>query len=228
MRGHGVPSPRVSVRGGRASALLAAGTDAGGPGDRPGLAPLVGAFALCAVLLMLARRSRPIAGAGLATAVTLLVLLQACGGSSSSNGGSNGGGGGSIPLVTIAPASLTFSSQGLGTTSPAQIVTLTNGASSAMSIASVATTGDFAETNTCGASLAASGNCAISVTFKPTAAGSRTGTLVVTDSGLGSPRSVALTGTGQAGPTAAGTYSINVTGTSGTLVQAGTVSLTVQ
>jgi len=180
------------------------------------------------VLLTLARRSRPIAGAGLATAVTLLVLLQACGGSSSSNGGNNGGGGGNIPLVTIAPASLTFSSQGLGTTSPAQIVTLTNGASSAMSIASVATTGDFAETNTCGASGAGSGNCAISVTFRPTAAGSRTGTLVVTDSGLGSPRSVALTGTGQAGPTAAGTYSINVTGTSGSLVQAGTVSLTVQ
>jgi hypothetical protein len=229
MRGHGVPAPRVSVRGGKASALVAAGTDAGGPGDRgPGLAPLVGVFALCGVLLTLARRSRPIAVAGLATAVTLLVVLQACGGSSSSNGGSNGGGGGSIPLVTIAPGSLTFSSQGLGATSPAQIVTLTNGASSAMSIASVATTGDFAETNNCGASLAAAGSCAISVTFRPTAAGSRTGTLVVTDSGIGSPRSVALTGTGQAGPTAAGTYSINVTGTSGTLVQGGTVTLTVQ
>jgi hypothetical protein len=229
MRGHGVPAPRVSVRGGKASALVAAGTDAGGPGDRgPGLAPLVGVFALCGVLLTLARRSRPIAVAGLAAAVTLLVLLQACGGSSSSNGGSNGGGGGSIPLVTIAPGSLTFSSQGLGATSPAQIVTLTNGASSAMSIASVATTGDFAETNNCGASLAAAGSCAISVTFRPTAAGSRTGTLVVTDSGIGSPRSVALTGTGQAGPTAAGTYSINVTGTSGTLVQGGTVTLTVQ
>ena len=238
MRGHGVTSPRVPVRGGRASALqrrgkasalLAAGTDAGGPGDRgPGLAPLVAVSALCGVLLALARRSRPIAFAGLATAVTLLVLLQACGGSSSSNGGSNGGGGGSIPLVTIAPGSLTFSSQGLGLTSPAQIVTLTNGASSAMSIASVATTGDFAETNNCGASLAAASNCAISVTFKPTAAGSRTGSLVVTDSGIGSPRSVALTGTGQAGPTAAGTYSINVTGTSGTLVQGGTVTLTVQ
>ena len=233
-----MPAPHVSVRGGRASALqlggkasavLAAGTDAGGPVDRgPGLAPLAGAFALCAVLLTIARRSRPIAVAGLATTVTLLVLLQACGGSSSSNGGSNGGGGGSIPLVTIAPASLTFSSQGLGSTSPAQNVTLTNGASSAMSIASVATTGDFAETNNCGASLAASGSCAISVTFRPTAAGSRTGTLVVTDSGIGSPHSVALTGTGQAGPTAAGTYSINVTGTSGSLVQAGMVSLTVQ
>src|SRR4029079_16382882 len=100
-----------------------------------------------------------------------------CGGSNS-NGGNNGGGGGSIPLVTIAPAGLTFSSQGLGSTSPAPIVTLTNGASSAISIASVATTGDFAETNNCGASLGASGNCAISVTFKPTAAGARSGSRV--------------------------------------------------
>ena len=169
-----------------------------------------------------------VAVAGLATAVTLLVLLQACGGGSS-NSGSNGGGGTTPgPVVTISPTSLSFSSQGLGSTSPAQTVTLTNSTASALSIASVATTGDFAETNNCGASLAASGNCAITVVFKPTAAGSRTGSLVVTGNGAGSPRSVALTGTGQAGPTPAGTYSVNVTGTSGSLVQAGTVSLTVQ
>jgi hypothetical protein len=166
--------------------------------------------------------------AGLGTAVTLLVLLQACGGSSSSNSGNNGGGGGSGSSVTISPASLSFSSQGLGSTSPAQTVTLANGTTSAIGIASVATNGDFAETTTCGASLAAAANCTIGVTFTPTAAGSRTGSLVVTDSGAGSPRTVALTGTGQSGSTAAGTYSVNVTGTAGTLVQSGAVSLTVQ
>jgi hypothetical protein len=184
-------------------------------------------LALGAALLTFARRSRPIAVAGLGTAVALLVMLQACGGSSSSNSGSNGGGG-SGASVTISPASLSFSSQGLGSTSPAQTVTLSNGTTSAIGIASVATNGDFAETTTCGASLASAANCTIAVTFTPTAGGSRAGSLVVTDSGAGSPRTVALTGTGLAGPTAAGTYSINVTGTAGTLVQAGTVGLTVQ
>jgi hypothetical protein len=232
MRGHGVPASRTAVRAGKASALLAVGTDAGGPGARgaevsPSPAVFVMLLALGAALLTFARRSRPIAVAGLGTAVALLVMLQACGGSSSSNSGSNGGGG-SGASVTISPASLSFSSQGLGSTSPAQTVTLSNGTTSAIGIASVATNGDFAETTTCGASLASAANCTIAVTFTPTAGGSRAGSLVVTDSGAGSPRTVALTGTGLAGPTAAGTYSINVTGTAGTLVQAGTVGLTVQ
>jgi hypothetical protein len=50
--------------------------------------------------------------------------------------------------------------------------------------------------NTCGASLAAGATCKISVAFAPTAVGTVTGTLSVTDSGAGSPQKVALTGTG--------------------------------
>jgi hypothetical protein len=205
-------APPQGDRGGRASALL--------------LSLAIGALLTLAAV----RRRRWIDVVGLASAVTLLLLLQACGGSSSSSntGGGGGGGGGGGASVAVAPTSLTFSSQGLGSTSPAQTVTLTNGTASAINIASVATTGDFAETNTCGASVGAGASCTITVTFTPTAAGTRTGSLVVTDSGAGSPRSVALTGTGQAGTTAAGTYSINVTGTAGTLVQSSAVGLTVQ
>jgi len=57
--------------------------------------------------------------------------------------------------------------------------------------------GDFAETNTCGASLAARSRCTISLTFTPGATGTRTATLTVTDSANNSPQTMALTGTGQ-------------------------------
>jgi hypothetical protein len=41
-------------------------------------------------------------------------------------------------------------------------------------------------------------HCAISVTFKPTAAGTRTGTLSVSDTATGSPQTVNLSGRGVA------------------------------
>jgi hypothetical protein len=60
------------------------------------------------------------------------------------------------------------------------------------------TTGDFAVSTTpCGSSLAAKSKCTISVTFTPTATGTRTGSLNVTDSALNSPQTAALTGTGE-------------------------------
>src|SRR5439155_6748303 len=59
------------------------------------------------------------------------------------------------------------------------------------------TSGDFSTpTNTCGASVPAGGNCTINVTFTPTAAGTRTATLSVTDSASNSPQTTSVTGTG--------------------------------
>jgi hypothetical protein len=43
--------------------------------------------------------------------------------------------------------------------------------------------------------VAAGGNCTVSVTFKPTASGTRTAALSVTDNAAGSPQSASLTGT---------------------------------
>ena len=81
------------------------------------------------------------------------------------------------PVASLSPAALTFASQSVGTTSGAQTITLSNTGTAALTITSVSVTGtnagDFAETNTCPASLAASANCTISVTFKPTATGAR-------------------------------------------------------
>jgi hypothetical protein len=165
--------------------------------------------------------------AGLCAATLGLMLLQACGGSGgSSNGGGGGGGGGGS--VTVIPSSLNFATTNLRETSAPQAVTMTNGTSAAVTIASIVANGDFAQTNTCGTSLGASATCSISVTFSPTAGGARTGSIVITDSGAGSPRTITLTGSGQVGTTPAGTYNLGVSGASGTLVKAGTVSLTVQ
>src|SRR5207244_1316720 len=109
----------------------------------------------------------------------------------------------SAPTATLSPTSLTFSAQGIGTTSPAKSVTLKNTGTASLTITSIAITGtnagDFAQTHTCGTSLAAGASCSINVTFKPTASGTRTATLSISDNGGGSPQSVPLTGTGVAG-----------------------------
>jgi hypothetical protein len=103
---------------------------------------------------------------------------------------------GIVPTVTVAPSSLTFASQAVGTPSAAQAVTLSNPGTLAVTISSIAASGDFSQANNCGTSLAVSATCTINVTFTPTAAGTRTGTLTITDNASGSPQTVSLTGTG--------------------------------
>ena len=111
--------------------------------------------------------------------------------------------GASGPTATLNPTSLTFGNQNVGSTSSAQNITLSNGGTAALAISSIAASGDYAQTNTCGTSLAAGANCTISVTFTPTAAGARTGTISVTDNAPASPQTASLTGTGVAvGPSA--------------------------
>jgi hypothetical protein len=100
------------------------------------------------------------------------------------------------PAVSLSPTSLTFASQAVGTTSGAQTVTLTNTGSGSLSISSIAATGDFSQTNNCGSSLAASASCSISVRFAPTASGTRTGAISVSDNAPASPQAVTLSGTG--------------------------------
>jgi len=219
---------------------ISTGTKAAAPavpgvlGGSPQLRSVLGdcspwGLSLALILFMLALGRRPATSraAGLCAATLGLMLLQACGGSSGSNGGGGGGGGGS-GSVTLSPSSLTFGTTNLHETSAAQNVTLTNSTSAALAITSIVASGDFAQTNTCGTSVATNGSCSISVTFTPTSGGARSGSIVITDSGAGSPRTVTLTGTGQVGTTPPGTYNIGVSGASGTLVKAGSVALTVQ
>jgi hypothetical protein len=101
------------------------------------------------------------------------------------------------PVAVLTPTSLDFGSQLVTTpSSPAKTITLKNNGNLVLNITSITSSGDFAETNTCGASLPAGMTCTISVTFTPTAMGARTGTITVTDDANGSPRTVPLTGTG--------------------------------
>jgi len=109
---------------------------------------------------------------------------------------------GAASSASLSPTSLTFASQTVGASSPAQTITLTNSGNAALSLTSIAVSGanssDFAETNNCGSSVAAGANCTISVTFKPTAAGTRTAAVTLADNATGSPQSVSLSGTGAA------------------------------
>jgi Abnormal spindle-like microcephaly-assoc'd, ASPM-SPD-2-Hydin len=103
------------------------------------------------------------------------------------------------PTVTVSPSSLTWGTVIIGATSPGKAVTVTNTGTSTLSISSIATSGDFAQgtsTKPCGATLAAKQNCKIEVVFTPTALGTRTGTLTVTDNAGSSPQTVSLSGVG--------------------------------
>jgi Beta-propeller repeat/Abnormal spindle-like microcephaly-assoc'd, ASPM-SPD-2-Hydin len=109
-------------------------------------------------------------------------------------------GNGPGPIVVLTPASLMFSAQQLGTSSTAQVVTLANSGNVALSINSIQAGGDFAQTNTCPATLAASASCTISVIFTPTVSGTRSGILTISDTALDSPQVVNITGTGSTAP----------------------------
>lgn len=99
----------------------------------------------------------------------------------------------------LSPNMLTFPATIVRKTSAPQNVTFSNTgtATDALGITTIATSGDFHITsNNCGTSLAAGASCTISVTFKPTATGTRNGTLTIKDFNTNSPHTVTLTGTG--------------------------------
>jgi hypothetical protein len=99
--------------------------------------------------------------------------------------------------MTLAPASLTFSGQPVQTSSTPQTVTVTNTGSTSLTVSSIVATGDFIESDNCsGTAIAAGNTCQISVTFTPSASGTRTGTLTVSANIGGGQQSVALSGTG--------------------------------
>ena len=104
--------------------------------------------------------------------------------------------------IALSPAKLKFGTVAVGQTSPSQTITVTNLGVSTVTFTgfSLAGTnpGDYLiANNSCGATIAGSASCAVSVAFKPTAAGARKATLKVADNGGGSPQTAPLTGTGQ-------------------------------
>ncbi len=103
-------------------------------------------------------------------------------------------------VVKLVPTSLAFGNQTVGTTSASKKVNMTNVGASSITLSAISLTGtdpgDFSETHTCGATLAAGASCEISVTFHPSATGARTASVSISDNGGGSPQNVLLSGTG--------------------------------
>jgi hypothetical protein len=135
-------------------------------------------------------------------------------------------GSGSAP-VSLSASSISFGSVVAGNASTVRSVTITNRLPAALAISSITATPPFAiASTTCGAVLNAGANCSVGVQFVPTALGTASGSLVVTDSALTSPQVVALSGTGTAPVTLSATAISFGTVTVGTTSSARTVTVT--
>jgi hypothetical protein len=99
------------------------------------------------------------------------------------------------PAIGLSNVSLNFGSQTTGTPSSAQAITVTNTGTATLTITGVAATGDFAASG-CVTSLAAGASCTLSVTFTPTATGSRRGTVALASNVAGSAPVIWLFGSG--------------------------------
>jgi hypothetical protein len=145
--------------------------------------------------------------------------------------------------VSLSSLGLNYSAQALSTTSAAKNVVLTNSGGTALTVTSITASGNFAQTNNCGTSVAIAGSCTLNVTFTPTAAGNRLGAITIVDSAAGGPQAIRLSGLGISGtPPAIGpaiglsntslNFGSQVTGTASaaqtvTVTNSGTAALTI-
>jgi hypothetical protein len=106
----------------------------------------------------------------------------------------------STAFKAVSPASINFGSQGVGTTSLARVVIISNPSNVSFNIACITASGNFTQTNNCGATLAPGAHCAVNVSFTPAATGLESGAVTVADSTKISPLAIPLSGTGVNGP----------------------------
>lgn len=135
----------------------------------------------------------------------------------------------SIPQANLSPASTSFGSVNVGSTTTSQTFTLKNGGNAALPITSISITGTNASlfvigSNTCSSSLSAGGSCAIGISFKPSAVGSAIATLTVVDS-VGTQTST-LSGTGVA--VAVADFGIAATPSQQTIQRGAAANFTIQ
>ena len=135
------------------------------------------------------------------------------------------------PVISINPAALNFGNQIQGTTSSAQIVTVSNSGQGSLEIFNISLTQDipgiFNQTNDCtNVVIPPGGSCAISVTFNPTAADSYSGTIEVDNSNALPSQTIAITGAGIAPLASLTPASMSFTTTAGTTSAAQTATLT--
>ena len=115
------------------------------------------------------------------TLVTSPATLVGTTGGGAINLSGTGEGAAQGPQPVLTPASITFGSVNVGTTSAVQTATLSNTGGVPQGISSFGffgnNTSSFSETNNCGASLAAGASCTISITCTPATAGTQTASL---------------------------------------------------
>ena len=106
--------------------------------------------------------------------------------------------------LLLSAKTLTFGNQMVGTTSAAQVVTVTNPNTATINISQIALEAganptDFAQTNNCPAALVQNASCQITFTFTPHGVGNKTaGLLIFTDS-MPSQQGVNVSGVGTGG-----------------------------
>ncbi len=104
------------------------------------------------------------------------------------------------PGISALPSTLNFGSQAVNANSSPQRVVLTNSGGSALNGLTFSITGEYAIAGTncpSGQTLNAQSNCYIDLTFTPSQAGQRSGSLTVGAANLSAPLDVALTGSGE-------------------------------
>jgi hypothetical protein len=105
----------------------------------------------------------------------------------------------SNPVLLVAPSSLSFAAQRVGTASAVQQITVTNNSSGPLNVLAVNSSGNFDQTNTCLAAspLDAGASCAIYVVFSPASVGAQQGSVVIKTDGESISTTVSLSGSGQ-------------------------------
>jgi hypothetical protein len=107
------------------------------------------------------------------------------------------GTGGAAGSVRLQPTTLTFSTVGIGNSSAAQTVTITNNGVEALSAFAISISNGFQiGSTTCTTSLAVGTSCSAQVMFTPATAGHQTGSLTVASSSLATSVQLPLAGTG--------------------------------
>ncbi|MGA7109901.1 MAG: choice-of-anchor D domain-containing protein [Terracidiphilus sp.] len=105
--------------------------------------------------------------------------------------------GGEAGSILIQPSMLNFATTGVGATSSAQVVTITNSGPVAFADLALSVSSGFQLAGTtCTSAIAPGSGCTAGIVFAPTSAGPQTGSLAVTSSALAANVQAQLTGTG--------------------------------
>jgi hypothetical protein len=130
------------------------------------------------------------------------------------------------PAAQVFPSSANFGQNAVAQRSGTRILSLVNTGNQILAVNTISVTGtnagDFAQSNTCTATLAPNASCSISVEFTPSQVGPEQAMLQVTDDAAGSPQSAVVTGTG-----IATTPSVSISPASldfGTVIEGATVA----